>query len=360
MFERGEQKPSVHCLDTRDPGAVQVREHWSPAIQRNLFGFGAVEIRRGCSVIQQNYVSKSQLDVMKIFGAFLWFLTSSALCGTFAVDCDGKMERASRGCTIKLTGKIERGDAARLRQVIGKPLNGGWYYGKLLLDSPGGDVQEALLLAGVVRDAMLATSTSSSSPEQSKFVDEKGRIIRLGDRDQFPCASSCFLVWVAGTERFSGTGRDPKYGPYGIGLHRPYFPPEAYANSPSQVAEAQQSMTVAVRDYLRREQVPELFIEKMMDRSSREVYWVDESGDRFAMTGTAGWFEEMMIARCGFDPVYDQKSQEAEVRYQEAGAATLTIVPGYPPGHDAWIAWRQKYNACEYSIRRVAQAAMRR
>ena len=78
---------------------------------------------------------------MKSLGFVLWLLASSAMGSTFTVDCGGAMEKARHGCTVKLTGKIERGDAERLRQVIQKPLNGDWYYATLLLDSLGGDVQ---------------------------------------------------------------------------------------------------------------------------------------------------------------------------------------------------------------------------
>jgi len=276
------------------------------------------------------------------FALLLWLLGSNAHASTFTVSCDNWVEQARHGCTIKLTGKIESGDADHLRKVLQKPLSGDWYYAQLLLDSPGGEVGEALLLADLVRAAMLGTTTARS-PDN----------IQSGQRSSWQCVSACFLVWISGTERFSMSGTSKETGPIGIGLHRPYYSPEFYKSTPGKVAEVQQSMTIAVRDFLRREQVPEAFVDKMLTRSSREVYWLYESGDAFALNGRAAWFEEMMIARCQFDPVYDREAQSLIAR----GLGKRTAQES---SERAYIAWRQRYNACEYAVRREAQAALRK
>lgn len=280
---------------------------------------------------------KTLLTLLLLFSSFVSFAAS------FSSKCDGQMEQVSKGCTITLTGKIESGDANRLRAMLERPLPSGWRYNTLLLNSMGGDVEEAFSLAQVVREAMLATTTFT--------LDQVGQ---GGKQSQWPCVSACFLVWVSGTERSSMSGSSRRDGTFGIGLHRPYFSPAAYQNSPSKVAAAQQEMTLKVRDYLRREQVSELFIEKMIERSSKEVYWLHESGDPFALNGRAPWFEEMMIARCGFDPAYDRDFQAREIQLSLKGKTT--------PEKErvAYFAWRQKYNACEYEIKRAAQQAFRK
>jgi hypothetical protein len=259
------------------------------------------------------------------------------------------MERSRNGCTIKLSGKIEAGDAARLRAVIREPLYGDWLYSTLLLDSPGGDVPEALRLAQIVREAMLQTSTRIPDAATRK----NGRAATQA-RTNWACVSACFLIWVAGTERESYSVLSKTEGEVGIGLHRPYFSPGVYADSPAKVAEMQQGVTSAIRDYLRREQVPERFIDKMLESSSREIYWLRESGDPFALNGRAAWFEEMMIARCAFDPAY-----EREVDQYTASIYQRNKRPADDPKYQAYLEWRRSYNSCEYQARRQAQANIR-
>ena len=276
-------------------------------------------------------------------------LAFPAWSSTFSVSCSSKMEMSRRGCTVKLSGKIEAGDAARLRAVIRDPLYGDWTYNTLLLDSLGGDVSEALRLAQMVREAMLRTSTILDTGALAKGS------AGARTRSNWPCVSACFLVWVAGTERESYSAVIKAEGEVGIGLHRPYFSPNTYADSPAKVAELQQAMTTAVQDYLRREHVPERFIEKMLESSSRDVYWLRESGDPFALNGRAPWFEEMMIARCAWDPAYErEKDQYATNAFMSK--KRLTDDPKY----QAYLSWRRSYNACEYEIRRQSQANIQR
>lgn len=273
-----------------------------------------------------------------------------AEAATFTVSCNSKMEQATQGCTIKLTGKIEGGDSARLRAAIRGPTPAGFHYNTLLLDSPGGDVGEALRIASVVREAMLETTTMSVSHIDTRALIRGDKLPRM----HWPCVSACFLIWVAGAERTSFSNVDPEHGPVGIGLHRPYLAPAAYNNPASQVAEMQQQAAAAIREYLRREQIPESFIEKMLDRSSREIYWLHESGDEWALNGRAAWFEEMMIARCGYDPVYDRQGEQHGVQLAQKRKDPLTDA-----AYRRYLSWRQAFNRCKYEARRSAQQAMR-
>ena len=261
------------------------------------------------------------------------------------------MEITKRGCTIKLTGPIEPGDESRLREIIRKPLSQPvsevWFYHTLLLDSLGGDVSEALRLATLVREAILTTSTwrLDGNPTNASGTGKPPSM----PREHWPCVSACFLVWVAGAERTSWSGKLPAYGNVGIGLHRPYFAQSVYRQPPNKVAELQQAMTASVTEYLRREQISEFFIQKMLERSSREVYWLNESGDEFALNGRAPWFEEMMIARCNFDPAYDRAMEARMVRRSQDGRREDDAE------QRRWLNWKQTYNACEYFTRIVEQ-----
>jgi hypothetical protein len=281
-------------------------------------------------------------------------LASGAEAAQFSVLCDGLTEKSAQGCTIKLSGPIEPGDADRLMWQLRQPLPEGWQYLTLLLSSPGGDVQEAFRLAKVVRQALLKTTTSrmSSTPGASAFADPHF----MND-----CVSACFLVWVSGTERSGPSSRRADGTPRGLGLHRPAFTPAAMAGKgAAEVAAMHQEMTVHVRDFLRREQIPEIYIQKMLEHSSREVYWLADSNDMFALDGRAAWFEELLIARCKYDPAYDRDSQAAGVaRIDEAFKSGVRHDPTKDRGYQRWLTWKQEQNGCEYAMRIEAQAKLR-
>lgn len=267
-----------------------------------------------------------------------------AQAATFSVLCDYQAEKVSRGCNILLSGPLVSGDSGRLLSTLKRRLPEGWRYGALLLDSPGGSVEEAIKVADVVRRALLDTST-----------------YRFGDlrRDQktqhFTCVSACFLVWVAGAERnalppFNFVPGDKS----AIGLHRPYFEASAYHQAPDRVAAIQQQAMLAAEAYLRREQVPQHLIEKMLQRPSTQVYWLSEE-DTDAVVGQSAWFQEMMIARCEWDPAFDQDEQAWSAQQTMAGKhQALQDSPRYK----RFITWRQRYNSCQYGIRAAAQAAL--
>ena len=156
---------------------------------------------------------------------------------------------------------------------------------------------------------------------------------------------------MAGTERESFSAFLKAEGEVGIGLHRPYFSAGAYADSPARVAELQQGVTSAVRGYLRREQVPERFIERMLETSSREIYWLREIDEPWILNGRAAWFEEMMIARCAFDPAYERAIDQLRMRLYEQNQRPADNVE-----YQTYLKSRVSYNACEYQARRQAQA----
>lgn len=274
----------------------------------------------------------------------LW-ISGATQGATFTRTCEGQLAHRQQACTIKMTGRIESGDATALRNALRASPPSGWFIGTLLLDSPGGDVREALEVARIVRDALLATSN----------VDQDSDVSVAGARSFYACISACALIWFAGVDRDGYGGQNKTNGRFGIGLHRPYFVSDSYRQSPSVVADAQQNMTAQVREFLRREQVPEEFIQRMLERSSREIYWLDESGDRAALIGRAPWFEEMMIARCKFDPAYDREGEAAAVNVVTSKGQSVVT-----PEYKAYISWRRAYNSCEYRSRRNAQAEMRK
>ena len=186
------------------------------------------------------------------------------------------------GCTIVLSGEIKSGDAKKLRHVLTSNRKRTGSFRFLLLDSPGGDVAEALKIGELVKSALLSTT-----------------LTRLADLDNDDggssrqCVSACFLVLVAGGERIIHRGR--------LGVHRPYFDAATYrAHTPLEIAKGQQRIEEEVRTFSRANGVSEHLIARMMEHSSRQVYWLG-SDEIQSIERESTWFQELLIAACGWD-----------------------------------------------------------
>jgi hypothetical protein len=125
-------------------------------------------------------------------------------------------------------------------------------------------------------------------------------------------------------------------------------------------------MSVA-REYLLRELVPQSLVEKMLQRSSTEIYWLTQD-DTLELSGRAPWFDEMMIARCQYDPTYDRATMlwatrtdyEHYKKYSESGVKRPPRSGVFESArYTKYLQWKQEYNSCEYASRRAAQAVLR-
>ncbi|UYO01428.1 MAG: hypothetical protein KIT02_11975 [Devosia sp.] len=94
------------------------------------------------------------------------------------------------GGLLSLTGTIDPGSAERFAAEIAAR---GEYVSRVLLDSPGGSVDDALMIGRLIREQELSTEVAD------------GKL----------CASSCPLIFASGAERFAG--RDAA-----IGVHQVY------------------------------------------------------------------------------------------------------------------------------------------
>jgi hypothetical protein len=281
----------------------------------------------------------------------------SATSASFTVLCDDpEHEVADKTCTIKLTGLIDTDDAQKLRRVLRQPIREGWSYSRLALDSTGGNVNAAIELSKVVRQALLYTSTGRPVSSRSS---KPSRV------ETYKCVSACFLVWVSGAQRISTAflvSRRPD-GTSEIGLHRPYFDRDTYERSPSQVAEMQQEATQLIEKYLKKEQVPQELVEKMLLRASTQIYWVGPEDAN--ISGMSPWFEEMMIARCGYDPSRTNEAaryaaEQMLKRFTETGSLG-TNDPTREDAREKQDRERGKqYFVCQQAAQLAAQAALRR
>lgn len=220
-------------------------------------------------------------------------------------SCDGlTVEGKQAACQILFSGPIESGDAARLLELFRRSPQVGTTYIALVLDSPGGDVDEALRISEIVKSTLLHTQLYTHNELRAYLTGVRGigKPNAVGMKRR--CASACVLIWIAGPEHSAFEGQ--------LGLHRPYFAKAAYGHSnPVEISRQQNRIMRLTRDYLLQEGMPSQLVEKMLQHSSQEVHWVTES-ETNSIPYMAAWWNEMLIARCG------QKSRNETILLDES------------------------------------------
>jgi len=113
------------------------------------------------------------------------------------------------------SGEIRSGDAKRLRQFIATSIGVNLTPGSVVLDSPGGDVDEAIRLAQVLRELLSAVSVYPPAV----------------------CASACFFLYVGAASHSAAPGQ--------LAIQRPYFSPSATRQMSAAQADAAHSAAFA-------------------------------------------------------------------------------------------------------------------
>jgi hypothetical protein len=180
------------------------------------------------------------------------------------------------GNIIELSGEIKKGDYDNYLNLILRnqsiPIT-------VYLDSPGGDVSEAISIGKIMRKSL-----------SQSIINKNGQ-----------CNSACFLLWASAVRRFPSQSAIDFNGYIGkIGLHRPYYEHSAYSElSTTEAKEEYKKLEVYVKSYLNDLQIPSDIIETMFRMKSTDVYFITDT-DLIAKIGQeAPFFEEWLIAKCG-------------------------------------------------------------
>lgn len=166
--------------------------------------------------------------------------------------------------TLRLTGTITKGDLRKILDAVTPPTAFPKYF---TLDSPGGDILEAITIGRFIREA--ATGT---------FVPKS-------------CMSACVFLLVAGV---SQSALDDA----AIGLHRPYFDPKEFAGLSLPDAEKKYKLLqAATRRYLEDMEMPTAAIEKMFSISSDDMYYLTPQEKARLLSGPSA-YPEWIRAKC--------------------------------------------------------------
>ena len=208
------------------------------------------------------------------FSAILSLLLSGCHSASFAADITVRLSN------IQLSGEIVPGDAERMAVALSQSK---FDLRQLTVNSMGGNVREALRIAGLVRGTHLEV-----------IVEKNGF-----------CVSSCFFIFLGGYFRLAGwASSDGELPPpnkrrefFGlVGIHRPYLKSN---DGGSQAFESQEQIIRTIRQHLARINVPQYLVDEMMAHPSNDVYWL-RLRDLEALGAYDAEIEEALIARCGY------------------------------------------------------------
>lgn len=214
-----------------------------------------------------------KLKKLITLAAFVFFSIESSVAAVIVAlpDRDAQ-EKLLDQAHIEIVGEIVEGDFERLKKAINQHKNRFDHSTKplILLNSPGGNVLEALAMGRLLRSILAVTIVDSNSD----------------------CNSACVFLLASGVQRVVfGNGR--------IGLHRPRFGYDIYGNmNPN---EAQQSYSALVQKctvYMSDMGIPPRVFESMLNTPSQEILFIDSNvGEKIGLLGNDPAWEEWDRAR---------------------------------------------------------------
>lgn len=249
-----------------------------------------------------------------------------AFCFFAAIPCYGiDVTRDSQSENIlHLSGTIIPGDLNKIIAEVSPPATFPNYFE---LDSPGGDILEAMAIGRFIRE----TAT--------------GTVVRKD------CESACVLILIAGV-RQNVTEKSA------VGLHRPYFNPKEFAGLSYQDAEDKYKVLQAeTRRYLEEMEMATSAIEKMFSIPSDDVYFLKPQEKARLFVGPSA-YAEWIRAKCSPPTVSEWELFEAR------GFNVFDQFDVHPPTDPAYTAFISKFDQaqkCEKdSVEEVRQGVLRK
>lgn len=195
-------------------------------------------------------------------------LKTCAVAGAFSTRLE---------CTIKLKGVIEKDDAEQLRNaLLAHPDL--YENGELLLDSLGGDVDEAIKISMIMNEWVGRAS-----------VAQRG-----------VCAGACFLVWISAP--FHGTVSTNLSGVPLIWLSMPHLSMDELKNLPAdQIREAKARSALRIREFLSEQNLSQRLVDVMMSRDSHDPY-ILRRADLVEVKALSPSMQKLSATECGSNP----------------------------------------------------------
>ncbi len=215
---------------------------------------------------------------------------------------------------IRLTGTIVKGDYERVRRVAKNITDGGSQV-IVSLNSPGGDFEEALRIAELLRELNAQTYISGILARDMSAPFEK-------------CYSACFLIHASGAIRHY-TLDNMRFDPSGnrvlaeepvLGIHRPFLNPEVNRKlSASESRSRYEAIEESARKFLAQVSVPQGIVDTMFRTSSNEISLISSSDFEMKIGQSQPYYQEWLKSRCG---KLENKELDDLVRVETARIST--------------------------------------
>jgi hypothetical protein len=166
---------------------------------------------------------------------------------------------------LALSGQIFKGDYDKVVAFLKAHQP---FLESFILNSPGGDADEAIRIGRLFRKYLIETNA------------------HVGGDLILTCASACALIW------FGGVHRDSK-----VGVHRPQINDPMFRGlSPTDASTVYRQVLGRIAAYLDEMEVPKSIIELMIGTSSSDIRWVDNNYDGLDRPPSIAEWED---ASCG-------------------------------------------------------------
>jgi hypothetical protein len=220
--------------------------------------------------------------LMNLLTSFVLLVSSMFCASSYGAEFSTYVDETGDP-TTKISGTINQGDFERFAVYLdSNPAALMFYFLKgVYLESPGGDVREALKFANFIENSYVNT-----------LVEAKET-----------CSSSCFLIFSAGTRRVlkGGSGNNGAK----IGVHRISLDNDdlSIKRNESVVKPASDK----VETYLKKVGMPRKIIDAMNETSSSSIHWVNF--DWLLKEKVLSSFEfrasflDIASKKCGIDPI---------------------------------------------------------
>jgi hypothetical protein len=162
---------------------------------------------------------------------------------------------------VSLSGEISPGDSDTLKEHVRKANSDNLVVSLIRLDSPGGNILEGAKLVDIIRFGRIATSVVGTSK----------------------CASACFIVFAAGSEKFANYTAS-------VGVH-------GASDENGQETEGSGAATVSMARIAKELGVPPGIIGKMVVTPPEQMVWLTPDELR-SMSGNDDWKTISATARC--------------------------------------------------------------
>lgn len=218
----------------------------------------------------RNLLRKKQMPAIRniqVLAVLFLSIASNLAFFSTASAADIAQVGAREAGAYRITGELRRGDFDRFLKTA---ISGNRRPESIWITSPGGSVEEALKFGRFANQLLVVCLVSGE------------------------CNSSCFMVVAGCVDRTISVE---------IGIHRPYFNQEDFAELPFDHAKRNYAALLrAIDDYLTEMNVPRNLIDSMVSVPSESIKYVATSEFNESMGERAPAYHEWIKAKCGTMP----------------------------------------------------------